>query len=305
MHRPAHLLFLLFAACTSAPVPIADRATDVQLAAEVRDIVRTLGPGVRAAVWSGPAGGQPTMAWNVETPMPCASAIKASYLVELFAARASALDAPLPGVAELFADSKHPALAHFTPAQRETARKALATASTRRIAEAMISGRGVDNLTYNIAANLVTAFCGGPLFLDRKLHARHPDWAGLAVRRYMLADRTANGDNEATARALAAVHGALAQRAVAGLSAATIDACRDVLASTADGQGRPVFRKGGALDSDPITRVEAGWREGPDGPVVFVVMLAQDGVAAGDRAATGQRLGAAARQIEARLARAQ
>ena len=292
------LFAAVLAACAAPPAKIADRADDRRLAAEVRAVVAGLGPGVRAAVWLGPAGGDPQLAWNVEVPMPCASAIKAAYLIELFAAREDALDQPLPGAAEVLADGKHPAVAHFTAAQRQTAAKALATASTRRVAEAMITGKGVDNLTYNVAANLVTAFCGGPAWLDAKLHERSPAFRDLRVRRYMLANRTTNGDNDATAHGLAAVHAALATRTVPGLSRATIDACRDVLARPADAQGRKVFAKGGSLDSDPVTRVEAGWREGPEGAVVHVVMLAQDGVDAAGRADAGQRLGDAARRIQ-------
>jgi len=300
MIPPRRALAVLFAlaACTAAPMRIADRADDPRLLADVRAVVATLGPGVRAAVWLGPPIGTPALAWNVEQPMPCASAIKAAYLVELFAARADHLDEPLPGADVVLGDGKHTAVAHFTPAQRDTARAALGGASTRRIAEAMITGKGVDNTTYNIAANLVTASLGGPLALDGRLHARSAQWRDLHVRRYMLADRTKNGDNEATAHALAAVHGALAARSVPGLSRATIDACRAVLQQRDDAQGRAVFSKSGALDSDPVTRVEGGWREGPAGAVVHVVMLAQDGVPPQERAAAGQRLGAAARRIE-------
>ena len=189
--RSLTLLSLVLFACTSAPARVADRASDAALAAEGRGIGAALGPGGRAAVWLGAAGGAPTLAWNVETPMPCASAIKAAYLVELFAARADGLEAPLPGAAELFADARHPAIAHFSPAQQETARQALAAASTRRIAEAMISGRGVDNATYNVAANLVTAFCGGPSFLDAKLHGRQPEWADHTIIRSITPARPA------------------------------------------------------------------------------------------------------------------
>lgn len=303
--RPSFAILFAFglAACSAAPAPtrVADRAADPRLLAEVKALVAELGPGMRAAVWLGPANGEPTLAWNVETPLPSASAIKAAYLVELFAARAEALDAPLPGADAVLADAKHPAIAHFTDAQRATARKLLGGASTRRIAEAMIASKGVDNVTYNIAANLVTAFFGGPTWLDDKLHARAGQWRDLRVRRYMLTDRHADGDNEATAHALAAVHAALATRSVAGLSPATIDACRAVLARPADAQGRLAFAKSGALDSEPVTRVEAGWREGPQGAVVYVVMLAQDDVAASERAAAGQRLGAAAQRLQERL----
>ncbi len=291
-------ILLLLVACATHVPPIADRADDPRLLAEVRAVVAELGHGMRAAVWLGPARGEPQLAWNVEATMPCASAIKAAYLVELFAAHADALDRPLPGADAVLADDQHPAVAHFTPAQRAVAQQALAGVSTRRLAEAMISSKGVDNLTYNVAANLVTACLGGPIWLQSKVHARDPLWRGLHVRRYMLTDRTVNGDNDATAHSLAAVHGSLAARSVDGLSRQTIEACRLILVRAADAQGRAVFAKGGALDSDPVTRVEAGWREGPQGAVVHVVMLAQDGVAAAERTAAGQRLGAAARRIE-------
>lgn len=289
---------LLFAACTTAPAPVADRAEDRRLLAAVQQVAAELGPGVRAAVWLGPALGTPQLAWNVEVPMPCASAIKAAYLVELFAAHAERLDQPLPGAAATLADAKHPAVAHFTEAQRDTAAKALAGASTFRIAEAMITGKGVDNLTYNLAANLVTAALGGPAWLEAKLHARAPEWRHLHVRRYMLADRRTNGDNEATAHALADVHGRLARRELPGVPRTAIDAARLVLTRATDAQGRATFGKDGALDSEPITRVEAGWREGPDGAVVYVVMLSWSGVDPAQRAEAGQRLGAAATTIE-------
>lgn len=300
---PKSLLAILFvaAACAARPTPIADRADDRRLLSDVRTIVAELGPGVRAAVWLGPAGGQPTLAWNVESPLPCASSIKAAYLVEWFAAHQDALDQPPAGVADLLADDRHPAVAHFAAPQRQAAQQALGAASVRRIGEAMITGAGVDNATYNLAANVVTAHFGGPTWLEAKLHARDPAWRGLCVRRYMLADRVAHGDNEATAHALAAVHAALARRSVRGLSPATVDAVRAVLAQSPDPAGRAVFRKGGSLDSAPVTRVEAGFCEGPRGATVHVVMLAQDGVDASARAAAGQRLGDAARRITDRL----
>lgn len=296
-------LACLLAACAAGRRPIADRALDLQLRADVQQLVAELGPGVRAAVWFGPADGEPHLAWNVETPLPCASAIKAAYLVELFAAHATALGKPLPGADAVLADGKHPAVAHFTAEQRATAQKALGGASVHRIAEAMISSKGVDNLTYNLAANLVTASFGGPAWLQAKLHARAPEWRGLQVRRYMLADRTANGDNEATAHALADVHARLARSDLPGVPQLAIDAARSVLARASDAQGRANYGKNGALDSDPITRIDAGWRTDPDGAFVHVVMLAHDGVPSAERAAAGQRLGAAAAAIVARLQR--
>ncbi len=300
-HSTATLFTFLLAACTTSLAPIPDHADDRRLLADVRAAVAELGPGARAAVWLGRPGQPPTFAWNVDATMPCASAIKAAYLVELFAARAGALDAPLPGADAVLADDTHFAIAHFTPAQRATARAALGGATTRRIAEAMISGKGVDNPTYNIAANLVTAFFGGPAGLQTLLHARTPEAAGMHVRRYMIRSRTENGDNDATARALATVHGGLAAGHVPGLAKAELQACRDVMQQPADAAGRARFAKGGALDSEPVTRVAAGWCETPEGPIVHVVMLAQDGVPAAELSAAGTRLGAAARRIERML----
>ena len=294
---------LTLAACSTRPAPVADTAADPALLAEVRSAVAALGPNVRAAIWLGPAGQAPTLAWNVERPMPTASAIKAAYLLELFAAHASSLDQPLVELESILADPEHPAVAHFTEAQRATAQRALGGATVRRLGEAMITGKGVDNLTYNIAANLVTALAGGPAWLEAKLHARTPAWQDLRVHRYMLADRTTTGDNEATAHALAAVHAGLARRDVPGVSRLALDAARTVLAGPADQLGRATFQKGGALDSDPVTRVEAGFREGPFGAMVHVVMLAHDGVPADRREAAGQALGALAKQLVQRLQR--
>lgn len=295
-------LLALFA-CSTRPAPVADTAADPALLAEVRKEVAALGPGVRAAVWLGPAGEPPTLAWNVEQPMPTASAIKAAYLIELFAADVNALDRPVAEIHSILTDAEHPAVTHFTADQRATALQALGSATVRRLGEAMITGKGVDNVTYNIAANLVTALAGGPAWLEAKLHARTPAFEDLRVRRYMLADRTTTGDNEATAHALAAVHAGLARRDVPRVSRLALDAARTVLAGPADRLGRATFQKGGALDSEPVTRVEAGFREGPDGAVVHVVMLAWPGVAPGQRAAAGQRLGDLAKQLVQRLQR--
>ena len=46
----------------------------------------------------------------------------------------------------------------------------------------MIRGTGVSNPVYNAAANLVTAFLGGPPELTARIQARHPDY-----RRHRLA----------------------------------------------------------------------------------------------------------------------
>ncbi len=317
----ASLLACVAAACAMPSTPAAPTALPAALAQQVADVVAGLGPTARAAVWFGTPDGEALLAWNADTPMPSASAIKAGYLIEAFAAQADAgpsllaipsavptltdlpfappagLDAPLPGADAVLADASHPAIAHFTAAQRATAQRLLGGQSTHRICEAMITSKGVDNVTYNVAANLVTARLGGPAALTQRLHARDPRFAGLQVRRYMLADRVANGDNTATAAALAAVHQALARGRVPGMATATVMACRRVLADGDDDAGRAVFRKDGALDSAPATRTRAGWRHGADGTRVFAILLADDRAGA----TVGTQLDDAAQRIEALL----
>lgn len=317
----AWLLGFALASCAAPAAPATHAALPAALAEQVAAVVASLGPTARAAVWFGTRDGEALLAWNADTPMPAASAIKAAYLIEAFAAQADAgpsfvaipnavpaltdlplappigLDAPLPGADAVLADARHPAVAHFTPAQRATALRLLGGQSTHRVCEAMISSKGVDNATYNVAANLVTARFGGPAALTQRLHARDPRFAGLQVRRYMLADRAANGDNTATAAALAAVHQTLARGRVPGMATATVMACRRVLADGEDDAGRAVFRKDGALDSAPATRTRAGWRQGADGTRVFAILLADERAGA----AVGTRLDDAAQRIEALL----
>ncbi len=270
--------------------------------ARIEAVLAGLGPGVEAAYWLGPPSGAPELAWRAEAPMPVASTIKAAYLVEWFAAHPDRLDEPSAAAAAILADDQHVALRHFSAAARATARTALAGASVRRIAEAMISGRGVDNPTYNAAANVVTAWAGGPAALTTRLHARSPAWQGLQVRRYMLADRTEHGDNTATGAALAAVFGMLANRAVPGMPSTALEAARHELRlARPPAGGGSGFGKDGALASEPLTRVYAGWVERDREVLVHVVMLARHGVPETDRAVANTALAAAAKRIEAIL----
>ncbi len=298
------------AACSAPPAalpppPPPALRVGTELRASIDAALRELGPSIQAAIWLGEPGQPPLLAIDADRPMPVASAIKAAYLVELFAAFPDALDAPMPGIDAGLAEAGHPAIAHFTAAQRANAQTALGGATVRRLGEAMITGNGVDNPTYNLAANLVTAHFGGPAALTQRLHARTPDWAGLQVQRYMLADRTTHGDNTATAAALASVHGMLASGEVPNVDPRAIAAARAVLAVRAgapDAAGQH-FRKGGSLDSEPVTRVEAGWHEGPNGKLVHVVMLSQAGVAPDQRAVAGKQLARSAVALERMLLR--
>ena len=304
---PARFRTLLIALAATGAARAAEPAAPTDLPGPVAAIIASLGPTAKAAIWFGPPDGPPEVAWHARRPMPAASAIKVAHLIEVCAARAralpgttattSALEEPLPGATATLDDPSHPAVAHFTPNQRATARHLLGDRTTLGVCEAMIHGRDVDNATYNLAANLVTAHLGGPGELTRRLHARDPRFAGVQVRRYMLADRRTHGDNEVTAEALSALLDALALGRVPGLDAATVAACRRVLADGQDAAGRAVFRKDGALDSAPATRTRAGWREGAEGARVFVILLSDTGAGA----ATGTRLEEAVRRIESLL----
>ena len=287
--RPGRLFSLaglaLVGACAGAPAtPTGPEA-----------VLDALGPDVRAAVWLSRAGQPPQLTIDVDRPMPCASSIKAAYLIEFFDAFADRLDEPMPGCRDVLARQDHPAVVHLGDDRRRTAARALGDASVRRIGEAMISGKDVDNATYNIAANVVTAHFGGPSGLTARLHARSPSWQGLEVRRYMLAARDVTGDNEVTARSLAAVHEMLANNTVPNADPRAVRAACEVLARADDAAGRKVFFKGGSLNSAPVTRVRAGWREDEHGATVYAVLLAGN--------ADGAQLDAAARKIETLLLR--
>jgi hypothetical protein len=150
-----------------APDTPAARLDKAALDRTVADLIKGHGEDIVVSLWLG--GGGPA-AWyerNAADPRPTASAIKAFYLVELFAAHAGALDKPLPGADAVLKDDAHPAISHFTPAQRDEIRKALTGASVRRVGEVMIGAPGVSNAVYNAAANLTTAVLGGPDALTR------------------------------------------------------------------------------------------------------------------------------------------
>ncbi|HVJ84394.1 MAG TPA: hypothetical protein VM452_02055, partial [Caulifigura sp.] len=148
--------------------------------------------GVDVTAWIGDANGQAFLERGARDVMPTASAIKAFYLVEFFAKHADGLDQPLPKANDHLTDD-HPAVSHFAPDVREEIRKELTTASVRRIGLIMQGRTDVSNAIYNAAANLVTADLGGPEKLTALIHARDPRFKTVAVRRYMLRDRTLPG----------------------------------------------------------------------------------------------------------------
>ncbi len=256
------------------------------------------------SVWIGPAdlsltGGAPLHAEAADVPRPAASSIKTSYLVELFADREGNLLDPLPDAASVVGDPDHPAVTHFDAETQAEIREALTAAPTETVGFHMIRGTGVSNAVYNAAANLTTAFLGGPAELTRRIHARHPDFAGIHSRRYMLAARDVTGDNTATAASLAAVLAGIARGDTPGVSAGVHDEIRKILflEDTPDGLH---FFKGGSLNSDPLTRVLSGYYQetafsAPGAALTYVFMVelpGPAGIAPGtlDRGEAGERL---------------
>ncbi len=250
----------------------------------------------------GLAGGAPLYTEAAEAPRPAASSIKTAYLVELFAARAGTLDEPLPGAEGIVGDPQHPAVAHFDAETRAEIREHLAEATARTVGRHMVRGDGVSNAVYNAAANLTTAFLGGPRALTGRIRERHPDFSGIESRRYMLAAREVTGDNEATAASLAAVLAQIAAGTVPGVGEATREALREILfleeeeETTGAGSGgvRRHYFKGGSLNSDPITRVLSGYTRRPGDPpgqaLVYVFMAELPGPGDREPAAAGDRL---------------
>jgi hypothetical protein len=265
----------------------------------VRTILEAHGDGVVAGLWVGGQVGPAWYSWEPHAVRPTASAIKTSFLLELFDKYADTLDQPPPELDDVLADL-HPAVAHFSAAQREEIRKGLAGASVRRLGGVMMGSVAASNLVYNAAANVVTALLGGPEALTRAVRARDAAFAPIAVRRYMLAPRDVSGDNEGTPAALAAVLQHLASGTLPGVEEKTITSLRQAVLTKDEylGLGGTHHVKEGALDSDPLTRVHSGWWRTPGGSVVvYVVMTAQPGPGPRPRAEAGSRLAATAAKL--------
>lgn len=280
-----------------------DSPNATSLDERVQEVLQPLGDGLAVSVWVGPAWGAPWFVRNPEVALPSASAIKTAYLVALFARFADDLDATPPGLDEALSDH-HPAMAPYTPEQRDDIRTALQGASVRTLGGVMMGSIDAPNHVYNAAASAITAILGGPDALTAAIHAIDPAFRGIVSRRYMLAPRTVTGDNEASAASLAAVLARLAVGELPDVSPETLAAMRDAVIVQEDLhglQGRH-FVKGGSLNSDPITRVKSGWWERPElGPVVLTVMLARPNPGNQGRAEAAEQLEAAASALSAML----
>ncbi len=264
---------------------------------QVRAILAEHGDGVEAGLWVGGTKGDAWYAWKADEVRPTASAIKTAFLVELFARHADDLDRTPPGLDAILSDD-HPAIAHFSAEGREEVRKGLLGASVRKIGGIMMGTVPASNLVYNAAANVATALLGGPEGLTRAIHARDPSFAPIVVRRYMLADRKARGDNEATAASLAAVLRRVASGDIPGVRREAVDAIRTaVLVEDYPGGGRHHY-KTGEIDTDPLTRVRTGWIERPRGEtIVYAAMTRQPSPGARPRAEAGERLAKTDRRL--------
>jgi hypothetical protein len=274
----------------------ADNARPVDakaLGSRLAEILNEHGEGLIASVWFGPASGPAWYTRESDAIRPTASTIKTAFLVALFARFADSLDQPPPGLDAVLRD-EHPAVANFTPAQRAEIRKALAGISVRKLGGVMMASVPASNIVYNAAANVVTAVLGGPEGCTQAIRDCDPAFAGITVRRYMLAPRNITGDNEATAAALAAVLQRVASGKIPGATEATAEAIRRTVVSRDDHYGlKGRFSiKDGALDSDPLVRAQSGWCEPASGgpPIVFVVMLTQPDPGKRSRSEAGERL---------------
>ena len=229
----------------SGPDP--PRAASEPIAAALAAVPADGFTGLGRSVWIGTADlglhdGEPLYAESADVPRPAASSIKTAYLVEFFLDRAATLDEPVPDAVDVVGNPEHPAIVHFDADTQAEIKEHLETATARTVGRHMIRGTGVSNPVYNAAANLVTAFLGGPPELTARIQARHPDFAGIDSRRYMLAARDVTGDNTATAGSLAAVLAAVARGDVPGISPETHDAMRDILFLEDTEDGRHFYK---------------------------------------------------------------
>jgi hypothetical protein len=254
------------------PRPRRARGAGQAFDAIVEDAISAHGDaGLEVSAWIGTASGSPLFVRGADAVRAAASSIKTAYLVELFAAFEDQLDRPLPGLDAILDDPDHPALVHFDAEVRAQIVAAMRGASVRRVAQMMIHGIGVDNATYNAAANVTTAVLGGPDGLTERIRERFGP--GAAVRRYMLARRNVTGDNEVSADFLARVLSAVASGELPGLRAGTVEAIRDQLFLEVREGGVRHLSKTGALDTDPMTRISSGVLVRPNAePLVYAVL---------------------------------
>jgi hypothetical protein len=276
-----------------ALLTVVARADDIAVDKQVQALLAEPGDAVHAGIWFGTPTGEPIYRRAADQSMPAASVVKTAVLVELFTAHVGHLDDPLGAAADaVLADDNHPAMTPFSAAQRHEVRTALRGASVRAVGAIMMGSKAASNAVYNGAASLAIAALGGPAEVTAKIRARDPAFGGVVVRRYMLAPRGANGDNDATPASLAAVLAAIAAAKVPGVDAQTAA----VIAQTMMQANDPVLgahrHKEGNLESDPMVFIKTGFYPRRNGkpPLIYVVGAALSAKPTGARDAASRRL---------------
>ena len=226
--------------------------------------------GTEFGIWIGRPDGEVLFARNADKVMPTASSIKVAILIELFAKYENQLDSPPEGVKEIIQPDS-PAFAHYTQKQRDEVIEHLADATVAEIGYRMVHTKGAPNRVYNGASNIAIMLLGGPEKTTELIHARDPAFAEIIVNRYMLADRTVNGENTATPKSLAAVLAKLSSGKITGLKDDTVKRIHEILKLESEG-GLVSFGKSGSLSSDPVTRILSGWDESNGETVVYAIM---------------------------------
>ncbi len=264
-------LALTFCGCFSLALPSLAADLNPDFPQEVQRQLAVSPAGTEYAIWIGRPDGETLFDRNADQTMPTASSIKVAILLEFFAKYENQLDSPPEGVKQLI-QPDHPSFSYFSQKQRDQVAEHLAKATVAEIGYRMIHTEGAPNRVYNGATNIATALLGGPEKTTQLIHARDPEFKGIVVNRYQLADRNAQGDNLATPTSLSAVLAKLATGKVAGLKDETVQRIREILHLENEATGVTSYGKSGSLSSTPVTRVLSGWDEDSGETLVYAIM---------------------------------
>ncbi len=226
------------------------------------------------------ASGKTIFLLNAEKELPTASAIKTAILLELFARYDQNLSNSPKEILQILSDPEHLAFAHYSDASKKIMVADLSGVSIKRLGWIMIkkrddAGKKYSNATYNAATNVAIALLGGPQVTTRLLRNREKSASGITINRYMLANRNTTGDNTATPMAMASLYQKIFGGELRSLPPVVVKEVQRILHSRDDSDGSRLYRKGGTLYSDPVTRVEAGCYRHGDRSMNFAIMCTQ------------------------------
>ncbi len=250
---------------------------------------------VTITVWLGTDDLQPLYRHQADRWMPAASAIKTAILVELFAKYHESLPTAPKEVSNSL-EPQHPAVKHFNRTQQGLIQAGLSHQSAQDLGKIMMGSKTESNLVYNAAANVNIALLGGPEKTTELIASRYQRPIGIKLQRYMLAPRDEPGDNLATAEGLATVLCHIANGNLPNVDPGTSQAVAEAIILTSRRFELTGIHqlKDGALDSDPLTRVQSGFyrpqRQG--NAYIYVVMASQAAPQKYARDETGNRLNA-------------